>query len=204
MLTFAGLGRCRTLPQRPISVTVQGHKPTLLLFPAHLAAVSFYRLFNNVSPNFFSHLPVLFFYQEISDINEHLPTLREYASKCNSVAELGVRLKTSTCAYFKVRRSLRDLHTRWLRCPKTSLGLTIRRRFPLQVASMSLRQVHYIELIILIGLKTLYLNLLESVLVGSVFDFMGRCGEKRNSTRQNLSTWRCELPETIGRLLVSQ
>ena len=69
---------------------------------------------------------------------------------------------------------------------------------------MSLRQVHYIELIILIGLKTLYLNLLESVLVGSVFDFMGRCGEKRNSTRQNLSTWRCELPETIGRLLVSQ
>ena len=33
-----------------------------------------------------------------SDINEHLPTLYKYASKCESVAELGVRGVISTWA----------------------------------------------------------------------------------------------------------
>lgn len=36
--------------------------------------------------------------QEESDINEHLPTLREYASKCTKVCELGVRGVVSTVA----------------------------------------------------------------------------------------------------------
>jgi hypothetical protein len=33
-----------------------------------------------------------------SDINEHLPTLKEYASKCNHVTEMGVRYIVSTYA----------------------------------------------------------------------------------------------------------
>lgn len=36
--------------------------------------------------------------EEPSDINEHLPTLREYASKCSRIAELGVRGCVSTVA----------------------------------------------------------------------------------------------------------
>lgn len=34
-----------------------------------------------------------------SDINEHLPTLRKYASKCESIIELGVRGVVSTYAF---------------------------------------------------------------------------------------------------------
>lgn len=34
-----------------------------------------------------------------SDINEHLPTLREYASKCSHVTEMGVRCIVSTWAF---------------------------------------------------------------------------------------------------------
>jgi hypothetical protein len=44
-----------------------------------------------------------YFYQEKvcakSDINEHLPTLREYASRCNSVTECGVREIVSSYAF---------------------------------------------------------------------------------------------------------
>jgi len=36
---------------------------------------------------------------ESSDINEHLPTLKEYASKCNSVVECGVRTIVSSYAF---------------------------------------------------------------------------------------------------------
>lgn len=35
------------------------------------------------------------------DIHEHLPTLREYASKCSSVVEMGVRSIVSTWAFLK-------------------------------------------------------------------------------------------------------
>jgi len=35
---------------------------------------------------------------ETSDINEHLPVLKEYASKCNHVTEFGVRYVVSTYA----------------------------------------------------------------------------------------------------------
>ena len=34
-----------------------------------------------------------------SDINEHLPLLREYASKCSSITEMGVRWIVSTWAF---------------------------------------------------------------------------------------------------------
>lgn len=34
-----------------------------------------------------------------SDINEHLPTLREYTLKCNSVVECGVRNIVSSFAF---------------------------------------------------------------------------------------------------------
>jgi len=36
-----------------------------------------------------------------SDINEHLPTLYEYASHCNTIVELGVRSVVSTFAFLK-------------------------------------------------------------------------------------------------------
>jgi len=36
-----------------------------------------------------------------SDINEHLPTLRAYAAKCSSVAEMGVRSVVSTWAFLQ-------------------------------------------------------------------------------------------------------
>jgi hypothetical protein len=36
-----------------------------------------------------------------SDINEHLPTLFEYAKKCNHVTEMGVRWVSSSWAFFK-------------------------------------------------------------------------------------------------------
>ena len=36
-----------------------------------------------------------------SDINEHLPTLRRYASQCSSVAEMGVRSVVSTWAFLQ-------------------------------------------------------------------------------------------------------
>jgi cephalosporin hydroxylase len=36
-----------------------------------------------------------------SDINEHLPTLKELASECNSVLELGVRTGVSTWAFIE-------------------------------------------------------------------------------------------------------
>ena len=35
------------------------------------------------------------------DIHEHLPTLREYASKCETVVEMGVRSVVSTWAFLK-------------------------------------------------------------------------------------------------------
>src|SRR3990167_2808490 len=35
---------------------------------------------------------------QISDIHEHLPVLKEYASKCESIVELGVREMVSTWA----------------------------------------------------------------------------------------------------------
>lgn len=34
--------------------------------------------------------------ERVSDINEHVPTLREYASKCDHVTEMGVRSVVST------------------------------------------------------------------------------------------------------------
>ena len=37
----------------------------------------------------------------VSDINEHVPTLRKYASECSSVAELGVRSGVSTFGWLK-------------------------------------------------------------------------------------------------------
>jgi len=51
----------------------------------------------------FPLMPVPTFLQAPSDINEHLPALREYASKCGTVAELGVRTKVSTYAFLKVK-----------------------------------------------------------------------------------------------------
>lgn len=36
-----------------------------------------------------------------SDIYEHLPTLREYAAKCGTVAEMGVRAPVSTWAFLR-------------------------------------------------------------------------------------------------------
>jgi hypothetical protein len=39
-----------------------------------------------------------YFCNNVSDINEHLPTLRKYASHCDSVLELGVRSCISTWA----------------------------------------------------------------------------------------------------------
>jgi len=38
-------------------------------------------------------------YEKKSDINEHLPTLRQYASKVNHVTEMGVRRGRSTLAF---------------------------------------------------------------------------------------------------------
>jgi cephalosporin hydroxylase len=38
-----------------------------------------------------------------TDINEHLPILREYASKCNHITELGTRFGNSTLAFMVVR-----------------------------------------------------------------------------------------------------
>lgn len=48
-------------------------------------------------------LPALFFAppQEGCDINEHMPTLRKYASKCGVVAEMGVRSVVATYAFMK-------------------------------------------------------------------------------------------------------
>ena len=37
-----------------------------------------------------------------SDINEHLPTLHDYASKCESVLELGVRGVISSYAFIYI------------------------------------------------------------------------------------------------------
>ena len=34
-----------------------------------------------------------------SDINEHLPVLREYAEKCDTITEMGVRFVVSTYAF---------------------------------------------------------------------------------------------------------
>lgn len=36
-----------------------------------------------------------------SDINEHLPTLRDYAAKCDTVTEMGVRWIVSTWAFLE-------------------------------------------------------------------------------------------------------
>jgi len=47
---------------------------------------------------------------EESDINEHLPTLRQYASECSSVAEFGVRTGLSSWALLKGLVTARDLH----------------------------------------------------------------------------------------------
>ena len=49
-------------------------------------------------------LLVTFFLQEPTDIDEHMPTLRDYASKVGIVAEMGVRTIVSTYAFLKVRR----------------------------------------------------------------------------------------------------
>lgn len=38
-----------------------------------------------------------------SDINEHLPVLREYASKCDHITEMGVRGVTSTWAFLDAK-----------------------------------------------------------------------------------------------------
>ena len=38
-------------------------------------------------------------YQTPSDINEHIPTLIEYASECDTITEMGVRGITSTWAF---------------------------------------------------------------------------------------------------------
>jgi hypothetical protein len=38
-------------------------------------------------------------YQTPSDINEHIPTLIEYASECETITEMGVRAITSTWAF---------------------------------------------------------------------------------------------------------
>jgi len=52
-----------------------------------------------------SQIPFLcaqrFCWQEPCDINEHLPTLRSYASKCEVVAEMGVRNVVATYAFLK-------------------------------------------------------------------------------------------------------
>ncbi len=37
---------------------------------------------------------------EKSDINEHLPTLKRYAEKCDHITEMGVRSVVSTWAFF--------------------------------------------------------------------------------------------------------
>ena len=34
-----------------------------------------------------------------SDINEHLPVLKEYAQKCETITEMGVRAVVSTWAF---------------------------------------------------------------------------------------------------------
>ena len=44
--------------------------------------------------------------QEPTDIDEHMPTLRDYASRVGIVAEMGVRTIVSTYAFLKVRRRL--------------------------------------------------------------------------------------------------
>ena len=38
-----------------------------------------------------------------SDINEHLPTLKRYASECKTVTEMGVRYACSTWAFLEAR-----------------------------------------------------------------------------------------------------
>jgi hypothetical protein len=50
--------------------------------------------------------------QEVSDINEHLPTLFKYASECRSVFETGVRGVTSSYALFYglTQNNLSDKH----------------------------------------------------------------------------------------------
>jgi hypothetical protein len=40
--------------------------------------------------------------QEATDIDEHLPVLRDYASRVGTVAEMGVRSIISTYAFLKV------------------------------------------------------------------------------------------------------
>jgi hypothetical protein len=42
-------------------------------------------------------------YQETSDINEHLPVLKQYAEKCNHITEFGVRWVVSTYAFMMGR-----------------------------------------------------------------------------------------------------
>jgi cephalosporin hydroxylase len=39
----------------------------------------------------------------LSDINEHLPTLRQYAEQCNHITELGTRWGNSTVAFMSAR-----------------------------------------------------------------------------------------------------
>jgi len=60
--------------------------------------------FENIQETFFNRLVNLNFDHHtlysrgIVDINEHLPTLRSYASRCDHVTEMGVRFATSTHA----------------------------------------------------------------------------------------------------------
>ncbi len=53
---------------------------------------------------------------EPSDINEHLPTLKEYAEKCDSVTEMGVRFACATWAFLEAK-------------PKSLTCIDIRRDF---------------------------------------------------------------------------
>lgn len=58
--------------------------------------------------------------REPSDINEHLPVLREYAARCDSIAEFGVRGGNSTTALLSAwprRMTSIDLHP----CPVAEL-----------------------------------------------------------------------------------
>ena len=56
-----------------------------------------------------------------------------------------------------------------------------------------------------VWIKRLYLNVLERVLFGSVFDEIGWCGEKTcNLYKKNCSTCGYKQLETTGRLLVPQ
>ena len=47
---------------------------------------------------------------KVSDINEHIETLYEYATECTSIAELGVRSMVSTWAYIVTGKQIGRAH----------------------------------------------------------------------------------------------